>query len=822
MQLVIAEKPSVGRDLARVLGAKPRGRSQFEGAGYVITWCVGHLVELDEPKAYDARWQAWRFDTLPMLPETFRLRGNKHGADQLRVVQALLGDRRFSAVINACDAGREGELIFRYVYQFASCRLPIKRLWISSLTDEAIRRGFAELRPGEHYEALCDAARSRSEADWLVGLNATRAVTLRARQQGDDKLLSIGRVQTPTLAMLVARDRAIAAFVPRDYWEVGGRFATHDGQAFAARWLHGRVHQLATAALADELATRCATHGASTDPRGPRVARVDGKTQREPPPQLFDLTSLQRTANRRFGLSAQRTLDVAQALYERHKVLSYPRTDSRHLSTDVAKELPTLFGALARLPEYAPFVAPLLANPPRPGKRVVDDGKVQDHHAIIPTANLGAAASLDGDERRLFDLVARRFLGVFHPDAEFAITTALVVVGAQGQAPAPTELGEAPRSGAAASDETTDRSTDDAPKLWSQPTLPPPPDWFVARGRVRLKAGWQTVAGMAEGAGERRDKRASRDDKDAEADASSEPLESLPILVAGQALDGEFTPERKQTLPPRPYTEASLLSAMESAGKALSDDELRAAMKDTGLGTPATRAAIIETLLKREYARRDRKQITATAAGRALIDAVPVPSLASAELTGEWEARLARIARREDSRSAFMADIARYVTEVVQAIRGRGAAAAGAPPRAPSAARPPPSLPLATTNGSQSRPSPPLATPAAIRALLCPRCRVGHLLAGKRGWGCDQWRSGCRFVVWFETAGRQLTEEELRDLVVHGETRPAAFAPSGHPLEGRLRLDVDLEGGARFEPSETSPTKPKKAPGKRRPKKPRS
>ncbi len=446
MELIIAEKPSVARDLARVLGLAPQGRGSYGGAERVITWCVGHLVELDEPAAYDPRWKAWRLDTLPMLPREFKLRPSKHGADQLKIVTGLLADRRFTALVNACDAGREGELIFRYVCRYAGSTLPARRLWISSLTDEAIRRGFAQLRPSAEYDALADAARSRSEADWLVGLNATRAITTKMRGRDGDTLYSIGRVQTPTLAMLVARENAIAAFVPRDYWEVHARFTPAEGGiTFAGRFVHGKATRIASSTLADAIVARDRAHGAAADPSGPRVARVDGTTTHEPPPMLFDLTSLQRTANRRFGFSAQHTLEVAQALYERRKVLTYPRTDSRHLTSDVAEGLPALFSALSGNPADAPFVAHLLAHPPRPNRRIVDDRKVSDHHAIIPTGKPVRLDALDGDERRLFDLVARRFLGAFYPDAHYAITEAWIRVGGPGPVPEKQEARSEPR-----------------------------------------------------------------------------------------------------------------------------------------------------------------------------------------------------------------------------------------------------------------------------------------------------------------------------------------------------------------------------------------
>ncbi len=822
MELVIAEKPSVARDLARVLGVRGKSEHAFEGDSYVITWCVGHLVELDEPASYDPAWKPWRLDRLPMLPETFRLRASSHARGQLTAVATLLRDRRFDAVINACDAGREGELIFRYVYQHAKSRLPIRRLWVSSLTDDAIRRGFARLAPGASYDALADAARSRSEADWLVGMNATRALTARGRMAGHDMLYSIGRVQTPTLAMLVERERAITSFVPRDYWEVTL------AAGFTARWRSGPAERLASAALADAVVARDGAIGEAV------VERVTSKTTREPPPQLFDLTSLQRTANRRFGWSAQRTLELAQALYERHKVLTYPRTDSRHLSSDVAGEVGGPLAALAELPEYAAFAQPLAAAPPRLGKRFVDDSKVRDHHAIIPTST--RPRGLDRDEARLYDLVARRFLGAFYPDAEIALTEVWLRVGpATGSPPA----------GAADKELILDR-------------LPELPDRYLARGRVRVVAGWQDVAGIA-AEGTRREP----GDDDAH-----EPVGALPMLVEGQTVRGTFASAGKQTTPPSRYTEATLLGAMESAGKAIDDEALRAAMKDTGLGTPATRAAIIETLLRRGYVARDKRFLVPTPTGIGVVttvESLSVASLASPELTGSWEARLARIARNEDARAAFMADIRRYVIEIVDAIRGaapppppapgtvaprrewngkgrgRGGArrASGwtskrpagdrtsppatardrmspapardrAPQRAaardrasqPASARDRASQPASARDGAsrpaaRSRPSlPPRAAAPLDMSLACPRCAKGTLITGSRGWGCSRWREGCGFVVWFVTAGRTLTAAQLRDLVTKGKTRKATFERG----DGRLVIDRAGPGGARFEP----------------------
>jgi DNA topoisomerase-3 len=853
VQLVIAEKPSVAREIARVLGVRGGGggATSIENDRFAVTWCIGHLVELEEPAAYNAAWKAWRLDRLPMLPEAFKLRPARHAVAQLRAVSKLLRDRRFTQVINACDAGREGELIFRYVYQHANSRLPIRRLWISSLTDDAIRKGFAALRAGHEYDALADAARSRSEADWLVGMNATRAVTAHSRDAGHEALYSIGRVQTPTLAMLVEREREITAFVPRPYWELEASLRTTEGTPFAARWRLGTAARLATAPIADAIVARDTVVGECF------VERVRSRVVREPAPQLFDLTSLQRTANRRFGFTASRTLELAQALYERHKIVSYPRTDSRYLSRAVAEELAAPFGALAAVPEYAAFAQPLLDSPPRPNRRIVDDSKVSDHHAIIPTGNPIRLGSLDRDEARLFDLIARRFLGAFYPDAEVAVTEAWLQVGR------PPGAGTEPPPFAA-----TDREA-------YVDKLPPPPDRYLARGRTRLVAGWQDVAGIG-----------PEGPKTSSPDEEREPTAALPPLTEGQRLAATFAAVEKKTMPPPRYTDATLLGAMETAGKRIDDETLREAMRDTGLGTPATRAAIIETLLRRDYIVRDRQSLVPTPLGIGLISAIPVASLASPELTGTWEARLARIARKEDSRAAFMADIARFVTDIIDAIRTaspppapppgsaapaqrgswkgkggrqgkRGARGEGGsgnqrvrarranarervePAPAP-AARPPRTIshriPLGdisvestqwladavlrtSSNGDVERSS--IAKPAVVapkqtapskpkraakpkadkQALLtCPRCKQGTLITGSRGWGCDRWRDGCRFVIWFDTAGRRLTAAQLRELVGKGRTRKAKFTDAGgKPVEARLVLDVNADGGTRLE-----------------------
>jgi DNA topoisomerase-3 len=587
---------------------------------------------------------------------------------------------------------------------------------------------------------LADAARCRSEADWLVGLNATRAVTIRHRRGDSSTLFSIGRVQTPTLAILVEREKQIRAFVAQDFWLLKGEFTTGGGGAkFPATFAFGKTNRFANAVLAETVRNRDREHGAAADPQGPVVESLKQSKTREPPPLLFDLTSLQRTANKRFGLSAKATLEAAQALYERHKILTYPRTDSRHLSSDMVKEMERILGGIRKIADYAGFARPLLDNPPRPSKRVFDDSKVSDHHAIIPTGKAVDPKSLGRDEQRIFDLVVRRFLGAFYPDAEFAQTEVIV------------------RVGSAASEKAAPPAEEPA----GIATLPPPPDRFLARGRVRTVAGWQEVAGFGDDADEKAGKKGKKKDEDEDESATS----LLPSLSEGERLAGDFATVAKKTKPPTRHTEATLLSAMENAGKMVDDEEMRAAMKDSGLGTPATRAAIIETLLKRAFVLREGKYLVPTPMGIGLIEALPVQNLASPELTGNWEARLARIARGQEQRTVFMADIATYVKEVVDAIR-----AAAPMADVPLAAQKPPAGKGAHKPGRKTQKTEVAAKAVkspgqGIADLVCPVCKQGPIIVGKRGWGCSRWREGCKFVVWFEADGKRRSEADLRAIV---------------------------------------------------------
>ncbi|MDQ3264045.1 MAG: DNA topoisomerase 3 [Myxococcota bacterium] len=605
---VIAEKPSVARDLAAVLGATTRGDGQLSGNGYVVTWAIGHLVGLAEPHQIRAEWKPWRWNQLPMLPRQWPLNIHEQTRDQFQVVKRVLTDPRVGQVICATDAGREGELIFRLIYEASGCIKPVKRLWISSLTDDAIRAGFGRLRPGHQLDPLAAAAVGRSRADWLVGMNLSRAYGLTM-----DLPLSVGRVQTPTLAMVVERELAIRRFVPEDYLEVVGTF-TPRAEGSADRYLGTWFEE-----VRGERNKRLPKDGAWAQGIVQRVkegqASVRSKTsetRRMPAPLLYDLTELQRHANRLYGFSAARTLEIAQTLYERHKAISYPRTNSRHLSTEVAATLPKVVQAVADpyREKLAPgtFVQPL-------GRRFVDDAKVTDHHAIIPTPAAINPARLGEDERRIYDLICRRLLSAWHGDFVWEATTVITQVQ---------------------SDQL---------------------DLFLSQGTAILEQGWKVL----DVGSERKAPPAKKKD-----DEEHEPEQLLPSgLKTGlpvRVLDVKSV--AKKTQPPRRFTEATLLTAMETAGRTLEEKELSDAMRELGLGTPATRASIIETLLARQYLERRGKVLEATEKGIALIEVVD-PAVKSPEMTGQWEARLQKIERGEAALDPFMEGIERYVIEVI-------------------------------------------------------------------------------------------------------------------------------------------------------------
>jgi len=671
---IVAEKPAVARDIAKVLGAGRRGTGFLQGNGYIVTWAIGHLVTLAQPHEMNARWRAWRRDLLPMLPQHWPLVVSERTRDQFAAVREIINGDSVERLVCATDAGREGELIFRYIYEAAGCRKPVSRLWISSLTPDAIREGFRKLRDGQEMEPLADAARGRSRADWLVGLNLSRACTL-----AFDEKLSVGRVQTPTLAMLVEREQAIRAFVPEDYLEVVATFQPQTGEepeaepdeAFEGTWFRGEKPE----PEARRLPPNGEEAGAIVDRvRGgrARIESLRSETKRLPPPLLYDLTELQRHANRLYGFSAEKTLSVAQSLYEQKKLISYPRTDSRHLSTDVAATLPDLVKVVGK--PYADLLAPGTGQRPL-GRRFVDDGKVTDHHAILPTKTSPEGPSLSRDEERIYDLVCRRLLAAWHPDHLWSVTNVITAVSSMS-APEPER-------------DILDR--------------------FHSTGTLVQQMGWRVLDVRAEKGGQ------DKEGKDPKSDPKSRDSgQSLPSgLAEGQSqevLDAKAV--QRRTRPPRRFTDATLLTAMETAGRTLDDKELSAAMKDKGLGTPATRAEIIETLIRREFVVRERKTLAATDKGIRLIERVH-PEIKSPAMTGEWEARLRAIQRREGDLASFMAGIEAYVRDAVGKVFGSASRpATKGPDTAPARPSSPP---------FEEMPSPaPVIEPASTRHTSTP------------------------------------------------------------------------------------------------------
>ncbi|MCY1070678.1 DNA topoisomerase 3 [Nannocystis sp. RBIL2] len=668
--LVIAEKPSVARDIAAALGVTGRRDGWFEGSGHLVTWAIGHLVALAQPHEIDPAWKRWSLFTLPMLPRQFPLVVIPDTRKQFEVVHRLMGDRAVTRIVCATDAGREGELIFRYIYDAAGCRKPVSRLWISSLTREAILAGFSRLRDGAEFDDLADAARGRSRADWLVGMNLSRAYSLVLDQD-----ISVGRVQTPTLAILVQRELAIRDFVPEDYREVVARFqpvtdAAQPASSYVGTWFRPptpgdaddepskRKRLPADGVEAAAIVARAFTGRAA-------IASIKAETRSIPPPLLYDLTELQRHANRLYGLSAQKTLDIAQSLYERHKLISYPRTDSRHLSAAVAATLGDVVAAVGG--QYPGLLAPGTGARPL-GRRFVDDARVTDHHAILPTAKSASEAGLTAHEQKIYDLICRRLLAAWHEDYVYSTTTVI----------------------------TTITSADE----------PAIVDHYESRGTAIQKHGWKVLeVGYGKPPAKPRGKAAAAAN---EADPGDQALPAG--LTRGQPQQVlEAKALEKQTRPPPRHTEATLLTAMETAGRTLEEKELSDAMRDLGLGTPATRAQIIETLLRREYVIREGKSLAATDKGIHLISVVH-PDVKSPAMTGEWEAKLKRMSRGDGDLPTFMAAIESFVTEVVGRVTGL-APPPGPLPRAGGEKRPPT---MSEPPGPANEPGP-TRTPTATR-----------------------------------------------------------------------------------------------------------
>jgi DNA topoisomerase III len=704
MRLVVAEKPSVARDLANALGGHQRGKGALVGEGWTVTWAIGHLAELAPPDAYGEEYKRWRLETLPIIPEKFKVKVNAKTREQFAVVKDLMRSPRVTEVVNACDAGREGELIFSYLYELSGCKKPVLRLWVSSLTSEAIREGFASLRDGREMKPLEDAARSRGEADWIVGMNATRAYSTKFGRPGN--VLSVGRVQTPTLKLLVDREREIENFKPEKFWTVYARFARQNA-SYDGIWFKNKQNRLKEKEAAEGIAEKV---------RGGTgiVQKAEKKTATEKPPLLYDLTELQRNANAKYGFTAERTLRAAQALYEERKLITYPRTSSRYLSKDIIGILKKRIEAVGELPDLAQFATELLALPKLPvNKRIVDDSKVTDHHAIVPT-NKKLSGDLPPDEARIYDLVARRFLAVFFPPSRFENTT--VVTAVNGET-------------------------------------------FLSRGRVVLELGWRRL--YPDGVGGKKEK---------------EPPVLPPVSAGQEWLVSKVAVKEGETKPPPRYSESALLGAMETAGKFVEDEELRQAMKDSGLGTPATRAATIERLLKVGYLVREKKVLVPTEKGRALIQLLSESPLASPELTARWEERLARMEGANEDRSRFMDDISSFATALVEEVRVREGEKVAV---------------MAKPGGNGS---------SSVSLGACPVCG-SQIVETKKSYGCSAWKSGCKFTIWKTISGKRISVSQAQQLLAKGRTGQLKGFKSkaGKPYSAALVLDRDHKVRLQFE-----------------------
>jgi len=771
MKVVLAEKPSVARDIAQYLRANRRHEGYLEGNGWAITWAFGHMVELCEPEAYDPKLKAWRLDTLPILPPAFKLRprADASALQQLQVIQTLF--RQAEEIVCATDAGREGELIFRYILTWTQCESkPCQRLWIRSLTAQAIAAGFADLKPGHQYDALYAAAKCRSEADWIVGMNGTRFYTI--EYGGRNQLWSIGRVQTPILAMIVGRDHAIDNFVPEDYWEVHTLYRT-------AKFKHtaGKFKQRDQAD-----AIQAKTHGHDLT-----IEKVARKKELAQPPLLFDLTELQRAMNRRYGFTAEQTLRLAQSLYEK-KHITYPRTDSRHLSKDLQAHMASLLAALQAVQGEA-IQKIDLANLSF-SNRIINDKKVSDHHAIIPTDVV--PRQLPDAEMKVYEAIVIRLIAAFYPPCVKAVT--VVDAHAAGEP-------------------------------------------FRARGVVLVDPGWQALYPHMHVA--------TRKHKGASANNTAE-AQVMPDFQEGEQGPHQPSVEAFKTSPPKHFNEASLLQLMETAGKTVEDETLREALKDKGVGTPATRAGIIEVLIQRQYIERKRKSLLSTESGRQLIAHIRDERLKSPELTGDWEFRLKQVERGAYAPATFMQEVTAYTRELLQDTAAKSIDVKNLGP-CPLCGKPvmrgkkgygcshwKQGCPFTVLDGEAGLTLKPVLFRELLlnqRSLRAHRCQVagkpsfGHLVltkegaltvepvkqvkkqkdetslgkcptcgsdvvVGKKAYGCANWRQGCRFVIWKKIAQKSISQTVAKSLLQRGETDALEGFQSkaGKPFTAKLKL----------------------------------
>ncbi len=676
MIVCIAEKPSVAKDIARILGANESHQGYMQGNGYQVTWTFGHLCTLKEPNDYTEMWKHWSLSSLPMIPQRFGIKlidddGIKR---QFAVIEQLM--QAADGIVNCGDAGQEGELIQRWVMQKAGAKCPVKRLWISSMTDEAIREGFASLKDQNEYQSLYIAGLSRAIGDWLLGMNATRLYTLKYGQ--NRQILSIGRVQTPTLALIVNRQKEIDSFEPEPYWVLATVYRDTTFTATKGKFSTKEEGEAAFATIADKPFT---------------VTAVQKKNGTEAPPRLFDLTSLQVECNRKFSYSAETTLKLIQGLYER-KLTTYPRVDTQFLSDDIYPKCPSILSGISK--HYEALMGPLKGKKLPKSKRVFDTSKVTDHHAIIPTGV--PATSLTDMERNVYDLIARRFIAVFYPDCKFSTTTVL-------------------------------GSVEDVE--------------FKATGKEILSPGWRDVYAQ-----HNEQQTATSEDDERKGDEER----TLPTFVKGETGPHVPTLSEKWTTPPKYYTEATLLRAMETAGKFVEDETLRAALKENGIGRPSSRAGIIETLFKRHYIRRERKNLVATATGIELIDTIHEELLKSCELTGIWEKRLRDIEHKKDDAADFINGLKQQITEIVNDVlrdnSNRRVTTLSEEDLKKKKATKKKAVPKKKTEDQTVAPA--NTQPAAqnndpLVGTTCPVCGKGTIIKGKTAYGCSRWREGCNF-----------------------------------------------------------------------------
>lgn len=688
MIVCIAEKPSVAKDIARILGATSAHNGYMEGNGYQVTWTFGHLCTLKEPNDYTDLWKHWSLSALPMIPPRFGIKlidddGIKR---QFAVIEKLM--QSADSIVNCGDAGQEGELIQRWVMQKAGAKCPVKRLWISSMTDEAIREGFSQLKDQSEYQPLYIAGLSRAIGDWLLGMNATRLYTLKYGQ--NRQVLSIGRVQTPTLALIVNRQKEIDSFEPEPYWVLATVYRDTTFTATKGKFTTKEEGEAAFSTIADKPFT---------------VTAVQKKNGTEAPPRLFDLTSLQVECNRKFSYSAETTLKIIQGLYER-KLTTYPRVDTQYLSDDIYPKCPSILSGISK--QYGPLMQPLMGKKLTKSKRVFDTSKVTDHHAIIPTGV--PATSLTDLERNVYDLIARRFIAVFYPDCKFSTTTVL-------------------------------GNVEDIE--------------FKVNGKEILSPGWRAVYAQPTNQAATPTPNATSEDDDHN---KGDEERTLPTFVKGES--GPHTPtlSEKWTTPPKYYTEATLLRAMETAGKFVEDETLRAALKENGIGRPSSRAGIIETLFKRHYIRRERKNLVATATGIELIDIIHEELLKSCELTGIWEKRLRDIEHKKDDAADFINGLKQQVTEIVNDVlrdntNRRVTILTDEDLKKKKKTTKKKTTTAKADNKKADAPqtTPPASTSAddSIIGTTCPICGKGTIIKGKTAYGCSNWRNGCTYRIDF-------------------------------------------------------------------------